>query len=76
MYDVYEILGLICLNPYPDLSLPLAQTTCYISVRFCAKIRKYMVKYNPLDNKKKLRVLVTVFVNMSPLTQHELLIIV
>lgn len=55
MYDVYEILGLICLNPYPDLSLPLiAQTTCYISVRFCAKIRKYMVKYNPLDNKKKL----------------------
>lgn len=54
MYDVYEILGLICLNPYPDLSLPLAQTTYYLSVRFCAKIRKYMVKYNPLDNKKKL----------------------
>lgn len=54
LYDVYEILGLICLNPYPDLSLPLAQTTYYISVRFCAKIRKYMVKYNPLDNKKKL----------------------
>lgn len=38
MYDVYEILGLICLNPYPDLSLPLAQTTYYITVDFVLKL--------------------------------------
>lgn len=54
MYDVYEILGLICLNLYFDFLLFLVYIICYISVRFCVKIRKYMVKYNFLDNKKKL----------------------